>query len=76
MRSTIGCPPSSAIPASNETRVRVEGFWKISATVRLRSASELYGAAFSSIARSISAFSSSAESSDPVMKWRQALSVR
>ena len=36
VRSTIGWPPSSAIPASNDTRVRVDGFWKISATVRQR----------------------------------------
>jgi hypothetical protein len=28
------------MPASNETRVRVEGFWKINATVRLASKSE------------------------------------
>ena len=34
VRSTIGCPPSSATPASNEVRVRVEGAWKTSATVR------------------------------------------
>ena len=53
VRSTIGYPPSSVIPASNDTRVRVEGFWKISATERLRSTSELYGAALSSSARSI-----------------------
>ena len=55
VRSTIGWPPSSAMPASNDTRVRVEGFWKISATVRRASTSELWGAALSSIARSISA---------------------
>ena len=55
VRSTIGWPPSSVIPASNDTRVRVEGFWKISATARLRSTSELNGAALSSSARSISA---------------------
>ena len=70
MRSTIGCPPSSVIPTSNDTRVRVEGFWKISATARLCSTSELNGSPLSWIARSISAWSSSALSSDPVMKWR------
>ena len=70
VRSTIGWPPSSAIPASNDTRVRVEGFWKISATDRRFSTSELCGAALSSIARSISAYSSSRDSSSPVMKWR------
>ena len=32
LRSTIGVPPSSATPTSNETRVRVEGCSKISAT--------------------------------------------
>ena len=38
--------------------------------MRRASTSELYGAAFSSIARSISASSSSPLSSAPVMKWR------
>ena len=33
-RRTIGWPPSSTIPASNDVRVRVEGCSKISATVR------------------------------------------
>ena len=33
-RSTSGCPPSSWTPTSKDTRVRVEGFWKISATLR------------------------------------------
>ena len=58
------------MPASNDTRVRVEGFWKISATERLRSTSELCGAALSSSARSISACSSSRAELGPVMKWR------
>ena len=31
-------PPSWAIPTSNETRVRVERFWKIMASERPRSA--------------------------------------
>ena len=70
MRSTIGWPPSSAIPASNDTRVRVDGFWKISATVRRASASELNGAALSSSARSISSLISAELSSAPVRKWR------
>jgi hypothetical protein len=43
------------MPASNDTRVRVEGFWKINATDRRTNASELRGDALSSIARSISA---------------------
>ena len=33
-RRTIGWPPISTIPASKLTRVRVDGFWKTSATVR------------------------------------------
>ncbi len=55
LRSTMGCPASSAIPTSNETRVRVEGWSKIRATVRLRSRSEVSGARLSSVARSSSA---------------------
>ena len=39
-RRTMGWPPSSTIPASNEIRVRVEGFSKMSATVRPSSARE------------------------------------
>ena len=70
MRSTIGWPPSSVMPASNETRVRVDGLWKISATVAPRSTSRASGAALSSSARSISASSSSRLSSAPVRKWR------
>ena len=31
---TIGCPPSSAMPASNDTRVRSDGFSKTTATDR------------------------------------------
>src|ERR1700759_899321 len=58
------------MPASNEVRVRVDGAWKISATERRTSASELYGAALSSAARSSRAPSSSALSSVPVRKWR------
>ena len=57
-------------PTSNETRVRVEGFSKISATVRPASAREDSGADFSSRARSSRACSSAAESSSPVRKWR------
>ena len=40
-RSTIGVPPSSATPTSNEMRVRVEGRSKISATLRPSSAREI-----------------------------------
>ncbi len=39
-RTTIGCPPSSTIPASNDVRVRVDGFPKISATVRCASTAD------------------------------------
>ena len=58
-RSTTGWPPSSKIPASNDSRVRVECFSKISATLRPSSAREDSGAAFSASARSSSASSSS-----------------
>ena len=51
-RSTIGCPPSSTIPASNETRVRVDGFSNSSATVRPSSAREEAGALLRARARS------------------------
>ena len=70
MRSTIGWPPSSATPVSNDTRVLVDGFWKISATVRRDSASLESGAAFSSSARCSSAVSSVSLNSAPVRKWR------
>ena len=56
------------MPASKDTRVRVDAFWKTSATIRSRSASDERGAAFSSAARSSSARSSSALSSEPVRK--------
>ena len=54
-RSTTGWPPSSKIPASNDRRVRVEGFSKMSATLRPSSARDDSGAAFSASARSSSA---------------------
>ena len=69
-RSTIGCPPSSTIPTSNDVRVRVEGFSNSSATVRPSSAREAAGAALSARARSSSCVSSVAESSSPVRRWR------
>ena len=43
------------MPASNDSRVRVEGFSKISAMLRPSSAREDSGAAFSASARSSSA---------------------
>ena len=46
-RRTIGWPPSSTIPASNDTRVRVEGFSNSSATVEPSSAREDAGALLS-----------------------------
>ena len=67
-RRTIGWPASSTIPASNETRVRVEGFWKMSATVRPSSTLELRGAALSSSALSASLAISAGSSSVPVRK--------
>ena len=39
-RSTTAWPPSSSMPTSKDSRVRVEGFWKISATLRPSSARE------------------------------------
>ena len=50
-RRTIAWPPSSTIPASNDTRVRVLGFSNTSATIRSSSARDERGAAFSSAAR-------------------------
>ena len=61
-----GWPPSSWMPTSKESRVRVEGCSKSSATLRPASAWEASGAAFSSTARSSSACSSAALSSVPV----------
>ena len=51
-RSTSGWPPSSNTPASNDSRVRVDGAWNSSATDRPSSAREDSGAAFSAAARS------------------------
>ena len=48
-------PPSSAMPTSNPTRVRVDGLWKIIPIVRP-------GSTRSSLRRSRSCFSSSARS--------------
>ena len=69
-RSTIGWPPISAMPASIEVRVRVEGCSNSSATVRPSSMREAQGVAFSARARSSSECSSGAVSSSPVRKWR------
>jgi hypothetical protein len=63
-KSGTGWPPVWAIAISNETRVRVEGFSKISATDRPRSASATSpGWAFTFAARSSSEASSSFERS-------------
>src|SRR5688572_21624115 len=67
-RSTIGWPPSSTTPASNETRVRVDGFSNSSATERPASAREAAGAALSASARPSSDVSCSRVSSVPSMK--------
>ena len=69
-RRTSGWPPSSTIPVSNDTRVRVEGCSNSSATLRPASASEPSGSALSSPARASSASSSAGASSAPVRKWR------
>src|SRR5215212_3786382 len=67
-RTTTAWPPSSKMPVSNETRVRVEGRSKMSATDFPSSAREDRRSAFSSIARSRSRCCSSAVSSAPVRK--------
>ena len=67
-RRTIGCPPSSKTPDSNDVRVRVDGLLNSSATVRPSSAREESGAALSAAARWSSRSSRSASSSAPVMK--------
>ena len=50
-RRTIGCPPSSKTPDSNDVRVRVDGLLNRSATVRPSSAREESGASLSAAAR-------------------------
>src|SRR5215210_6200238 len=67
-RSTNAWPPSSYTPVSKETRVRVEGLSKMSATDRPSSARDNRRSAFSSSARSRSPCCSSAVSSAPVRK--------
>jgi hypothetical protein len=69
-RSTTAWPASSSMPTSKDSLVRVEGFWKISATLRPSSARERSGSAFSSSARSSSASNSAADSSAPVRNDR------
>jgi hypothetical protein len=56
------------MPASNDTRVRVLGFSKTSATIRPWSARDARGADFSSLARRSSAARSSRVSSAPVSR--------
>src|SRR3954452_13113524 len=69
-RSSIGWPPSSTTPASNDRRVRVEGRSKTSATTRPSRACDERGAVFSSAARSSSRARSPESSSSPVRKCR------
>src|SRR5688572_2278865 len=69
-RITIGWPPSSTTPTSNDVRVRVDGCSNTSATLRLSSTRDESGAALSASARSSSADSSPPLSSLPVRKWR------
>src|SRR5215216_7411121 len=57
------------MPVSNETRVRVDGLSKMSATLFPSSARDASRSTFSSSARSTSARSSAAVSSSPVRKW-------
>lgn len=70
-RRTIGWPPSSKTPASNETRVRVDGCSNSSATVWPSSAREAAGASLRASARSSSDVSWPAESSVPSRKCRR-----
>src|SRR5438477_11684755 len=58
------------MPASKETRFRVEGFWKIRATLRRASASDDVGAVFRAWARASSPVSSARVNSAPVRRWR------
>src|SRR4030066_2443401 len=70
-------PPSCAMPASNETRVRVEDFSKIMAMVLPVSGamfSPRWRRAFSSLARRISPLSSAGLRSMSVRKWRTLMS--
>src|SRR4051794_29868807 len=69
-RRTIGWPPSSTTPASNERRVRVLGRSNRRATTLSASACDERGAALSSAARSSSAPSSAEVNSSPVRKCR------
>src|SRR3954471_23727726 len=71
----MGCPPSSKTPDSNEVRVRVEGWLKISATVRPSSAREECGAAFNAAARCSRRLSRPASSSAPVRKCDAGIDV-
>src|SRR4051812_21701013 len=67
---TIGKPPISWMPAWKDTRVRVEGLWKSSATLWPSSAREASGSRLSASARSRIRRRSSAVSSAPVSRWR------
>ena len=71
-RRIIGWPPSSNTPDSNDVRVRVDGFWKMRATVRPSRAREDRGACLSAAARCRRRSSRSASNSAPVMKCRDA----
>src|SRR5256885_14095001 len=67
----IGCPPSAAMPASNERRVRVEGFSKMTATDFGPSRGrETKGSFFIRSASSRIAACSSAVMSSSTRKWR------
>src|SRR3954469_22523662 len=70
-RRTIGWPPRSKTPASNDTRVRVDGCSNSSATVRPSSARDPAGASLRASARSSSDVSWPAESSVPSRKCRR-----
>ncbi len=71
-------PPSCAIPASNDTRVRVEDLSKIIASILPRSGawcSPLLAAALSAIARCNNCINSSRSRSNRVRKCRGLMSA-
>src|SRR5699024_317977 len=72
-----GCPPSAAMPAANDTRVRVEVLSKMTAAVcGPASGVREYGAALSSTARSRTLPSSAGPRSESLRKWRVMVILR
>src|SRR5699024_9011514 len=72
-----GCPPSAAMPAANDTRVRVEVLSKMTAAVcGPASGVRELGAALSSTARSRTLPSSAGPRSESLRKWRVMVILR